>query len=196
MKNVLLLLHFFACVLFMGQLKPNINNGFKEQQYTYHIKLLKVHNVSYPGTEIQLKLMPRAALYNNQDMISPKLASMSEVCPNFIYGYNASDYITNKSCDTKQRNILIFKDQIGTGDSFSLKIPAKDLNNDTKLTLGLYAAEIMLPNGVKKKLKKVVMRSFHLADFDHSVRNYIKYEFQIEGATIILEYLIERSTKK
>ena len=70
------------------------------------------------------------------------------------------------------------------------------LTKETKLVLGIYGAEIMLSNGTSKKLKKSNVRSFRLMDMDFSVRNYIKYEVDIDGARITLEYVIERTTKK
>ena len=196
MKTIFLLFTFLTCTLLPAQLRPNYSPSSKEKQYTYHIKLMRIQNVSYPGKEIQLKLMQRAALFNNQDMISPKQSSMSQICPNFLYGYMLSAAGNIGKCEIKEKNTLVFKYQINLGDTFSIKIPTNQLKETTKLTLGIYGAELLLPNGEKKKLNKVVMRSFHLDDFDHSVRNYIKYEFQIQGATIILDYLIERGTTK
>lgn len=162
--------------------------------------MYKISNASYRGSRIKLKLMQNAAVLDENKMLYPKVmadyGSLSKVCPNFLFGYKNSLFTTDSSCRTQEKASLDFTDEVVIGSLFYVNIPVDQLTKETKLVLGIYGAEIMLSNGTSKKLKKSNVRSFRLMDMDFSVRNYIKYEVDIDGARITLEYVIERTTKK
>ena len=185
-----------------GQIKaPSPNLGQKSgKQYSYRIQLNKISSTSYPGVELQLKLMQNAAIIDGDNMLAPihknNDTSMYSICPYLLYGYKLSTFGSVTNCTTKERSAFIFKDSGVSNLFLNLKVPVDKITHESKLYFGIYGAEIMLPNNVKKKLTKANIRSFRLSDFDHSVRNYIKYDVNIDGVTITFDYIVERATVK
>lgn len=200
MKIFLLFLCTFPQLVLSQKINlPNPGNASIGKQYVYKVNLHKISSVSYPGTKVKLKLMQNAAILNGNTMLYPKImadyGSLSKVCPIVLFGYKNSLFSTDSSCKALEKPDLDFINDAIVGTKVSMNIPTNKLTEETKLVLGIYGAEITLPNGASKKLKKANVRSFRLMDMDFSVRNYIKYEVDIDGARITLEYVIERATK-
>lgn len=203
MKTIFFLVFIIPQLFFSQKIKnPGIGNSEiranSGEQYVYKVNLYKINSVSYPGTKVKLKLMQNAAILDGNAMLYPKLmtdyGTLAKVCPIVLFGYKNSLFNTDNSCKALEKSELDFTDEAILGSRISMNIPANKLTSETKLVLGIYGAEITLPNGTSKKLKKANVRSFRLMDMDFSVRNYIKYEVDIDGARITLEYVVERAT--
>lgn len=203
MKTIFFLVFIIPQLFFSQKIKNsgmenseiNANSG---KQYVYKVNLYRINNVSYPNTKVKLKLMQNAAILDENAMLYPKAMTnhngLANVCPIVLFGYKNSLFNTDNSCKVLEKSELDFTNEAQIGTRISMNIPTNKLTSETKLVLGIYGAEITLPNGTSKKLKKANVRSFRLIDMDFSVRNYIKYEVDIDGARITLEYVIERAT--
>ncbi|WP_126971700.1 hypothetical protein [Gynurincola endophyticus] len=202
MKKLILLLIIIPQIV-SGQVvkRPDIETSALKlssgKQYVYKVNLYKISSTSYPGAKVQLKMMQNAAILDGNAMLYPEIRAdhgpMFKVCPIILFGYKKNSFSTEGKCSVTEQGSLSFTNDIVLGKRFSMPIPADRLTAETKLVVGIYGAEITLPNGTSKVLKKANLRSFRLIDMDFSVRNYIKYEVNIDGATITLEYIIERS---
>lgn len=198
MKKMLM---FFSIIPFLvsGQrIKTGLELGSKsEKKYVYTITFSEVTNLAYPGVLSTLSLMQNAAVVNNGVIVWPELtkvqSSLSSICPFVLYGYKKSSFPSAGSCNVMEDGPLEFDTKFNGGKRFKITIPASQVNSDTKLVIGTYAAVLKLPNGKVHRLSKASVRSFRLMDMDFPLRNYVKYIIDVDGAWLGFEYAIERS---
>lgn len=198
MKTLFLVLVCISQFSF-GQFKKigEAEMSFKKiPQYTYRLNFYKITNSGYPGKEIELNLVQNVAILDGDAMLYPEIkadyGSMADVCPFVMIGYTKKLYPRAQNCSMPERPSAIFRDYYEPGRYVTMRIPKDRLTTKSKLVLGVYAAQINLSNGEKLKLKAAKIRTFNLSEMDDTGRNFIKFEIEIDGATIILDYILER----
>ena len=177
--------------------KLNLSTS-KSLEYTYRLNFYRITNLGYPGKEIELNLVQNIAILDGDAMLYPEIkedyGTLASVCPFIMIGYTKNTYPRAANCTMPERASAVFRDYFEPGRYVTMKIPKDKLTAKTKLVLGIYAAQLNLPNGEKLKLKSAKVRTFNLSEMDDTGRNFIKYEIEIDGATIILDYILERSS--
>ena len=144
--------------------------------------------------------MQNVAILNGDSMLYPEkkadYGSLYTVCPYVLYGYKKTSFTGGSNCKVTEQPSLNFTNSANVSVFVKMKVPSAAITDESKLFFGIYGAELTLPNNTKKKLYKANVRSFRLSDFKQNVRNYIKYDLNIDGVNITLDYIIERATVK